>query len=160
MTAFLFKKSTQKRSDIRLDVEGNLDQPQIPDEERSVRDVADVVQCLAYLTGVGVRGGGELIKRVFNAANNSLPDDNSEDDGRTLTNAIFGELFPKSLSQLPSSSDAVTGGDFSRLSKNVTSIDASLEIDANTEFPAGVRLRRELASTLRVSLQEKVKHKF
>ena len=131
---------------------------QIPDEGRTARDVADVVQCLTFLTGVGVRGGGELVKRVFNAANNSLPGDKSEDDGRTLTHAIFGELFPKSLSQLPS--DALTGGDFSRLSKNVASIDASLEIDADTEFPAGVRLRRELASTLRVSLQEKVKHKF
>lgn len=120
--------------------------------------MADVVQCLAYLSGVGVRGGGELIKRVFNAVNNSLTDDNSEDHGRRLTHAIFGELFPKSLSQLPS--EALTRGDFSRLSKNVVSIDASLEIEANSEFPAGVRLRRELASTLRMSLQEKVKHKF
>ena len=83
-----------------------------------------------------------------------MADEQTEDGGRKLTQAIFGELFPKSLSELPS--DALTGGDFSRLSKNVASIDASLEIDANIEYPAGVRLRRELASTLRVSLQEKV----
>ena len=116
-----------------------------------MRDVADVVQCLTYLTGVGVRGGeGGLVERIFRAANSTLPVDNSEDAGRTLTRAVFGELFPKSLSQLPIGE--LSEGDFSRLAKNLASIDASLEIDAAAEL----RLRREVSSALRVSLQEQV----
>ena len=116
-----------------------------------MRDVADVVQCLTYLSGVGVRGGeGGLVERILRAANSSLKGDNSGDAGRTLTRAVFGELFPKSLSQLPSGE--LGEGDFSRLAKNVASIDASLEIDAASEL----RLRREVASALRVSLQEQV----
>ena len=116
-----------------------------------MRDVTDVVQCLTYLSGVGVRGGeGGLVERILRAANSSLKGDNSGDSGRTLTRAVFGELFPKSLSQLPSGE--LGEGDFSRLAKNVASIDASLEIDAASEL----RLRREVASALRVSLQEQV----
>jgi hypothetical protein len=75
--------------------------------------------------------------------------------GETVADAVFTQLFPKS-SQVSGSDAAASEDMMSKFVKNICQLDACAEILAPNSFPPGVRLRSELATQIRMALQEKI----